>query len=130
MPNGENAEYQRNEVENMDNDWSRAYLLRRMRSHLLWSRIQQPFKNCWVLNAGTNIHICNERSRIINLDISPTEFKVGNDQTMQVQGYGQAWNQTRKHKRKPTRRVLSNVAYVPGFHTNMVSIAQLEERNI
>jgi hypothetical protein len=82
------------------------------------------FANSWILDSGSNIHICNSKESFTSLiyyndsDEIPT-IGVGNT-TIATRGYGTVILLVRGKSGTETIKLL-NVAYIPGFHINLVS---------
>lgn len=85
-------------------------------------------KDRWILDSGSSVHVCNNRSRFVDLSTCQHSLSTGDGKTSVI-GQGTA----RLHGIDPITRkekviTLSNVYYAPGFHVNLVSYARLKEK--
>ncbi|OJD12746.1 hypothetical protein AJ78_06704 [Emergomyces pasteurianus Ep9510] len=76
------------------------------------SRYQYPLRNSFVYDTGANKHVCNDRSRFENFEPCEGSYLYAGDSKIAIQGTEQ---------RGVKRMLLLNVAYIPGFHTNIAA---------
>ncbi|KAJ6061516.1 uncharacterized protein N7446_005636 [Penicillium canescens] len=82
----------------------------------------------WILDTGSGVHVCNERSWFVNL--TPVkEALVTGDGSTAVIGRGTV-KLTGADPISGQEKIitLSNACYAPGFHVNLVSYARLREK--
>ncbi|KAJ6018972.1 hypothetical protein N7522_001039 [Penicillium canescens] len=82
----------------------------------------------WILDTGSGVHVCNERSWFVNLTPAKESLATGDGNTAVI-GRGTvkltgADPMTGKEK----TITLSDACYAPGFHVNLVSYARLREK--
>jgi hypothetical protein len=88
--------------------------------------IGRSLKNYFILDSGASTHVCNNISRFENYDPSATGALYTGNITIRIQGTGSV-------KIKPncggerTIITLTNVAYVPGLHINIVAARKLKQ---
>jgi hypothetical protein len=81
-----------------------------------------PIRDKWLIDTGTQVHICNNRSLFIefqeaesSIRVGDTETTIGGIGTVLIHGVSPRENET------PKQMTLFNVRYSPGFHTNIIS---------
>lgn len=83
---------------------------------------KSALRDCWIADTGSDTHICNNLARFLTLepctDGSTLEF--GNQSTP-ILGFGSV-EVYGTNQGNPSILELSNVAYVPSLHTNIVSM--------
>jgi hypothetical protein len=92
------------------------------------AEIGSSLKNCFILDSGASIHVCNNISRFENYDPSATRILYAGDTTMRIQGTGNV--KIRPNCGGESGNIiitLTNVAYVPGIHTNIIGARRLEQ---
>jgi hypothetical protein len=82
--------------------------------------------NSWILDSASTCHICNDRDRFINFTEEQGRLRTG-DASTGYAGYGDV----RVNLTGPDGVVfgvrLMNVRYSPGFQTNLMSLAMIQE---
>ena len=82
-----------------------------------------------ILDPGSNVHVFNDRARFIS-DIEPvSEYIYTGTRTEKIVGYGTA-AVTIDHPDGKKQIRLSQAAYIPGFHTNLVCLQKLNEKGV
>jgi hypothetical protein len=85
-------------------------------------------KKRWILDSGSNVHVCNEKSRFVNLQLCEEMLATGEGDTAVI-GRGTVRltgvDPISKQERVIT---LSDACYAPGFHVNLVSYAKLKDK--
>jgi hypothetical protein len=81
-----------------------------------------PLRDSFILDFGATIHVCNSRQRLLNLqECYPSEFIYTGSEKISMAGVGAVdINVTCGHVLRTIR--LENVAYIPSFDTNVVSL--------
>jgi hypothetical protein len=80
----------------------------------------------WFLDSGCSNHMIGHKEWFFDFDSSYRDFvKLGDDSKMAVMGKGSV-----KLNINETVHVISNVYYVPGLKTNLLSIGQLQQKKI
>lgn len=91
---------------------------------------QYQLHNSFILDSGADTHVCNDRSRFQTFR-EPTEERsllAGNIE-IPIEGYGSVSITLQCHT-GPKKVELLNVAYIPSFHTNIVSFRKLVTKGI
>ena len=88
-------------------------------SYTASSSLVYPLRNSFLLDSGAPIHICNDRSRFINLTQCHDTLFAGSNKD-QIEGYGSVSITAQLEKGTQTF-TLRDVAYVSTFHANIVS---------
>ncbi|CAD6501011.1 BgTH12-06711 [Blumeria graminis f. sp. triticale] len=83
-----------------------------------------PLKNSFILDSGSDGHICNEFSRFSNYFSKPSTAVAGSGQ-FDILGYGTVFM-----KISTGLFQLNNVAYIPSFHTSLASLTRLQSAGI
>ena len=93
-------------------------------------RTSYKLENCWILDSGADIHICNDPNRFI-FDRTATEENIlfSGKTTYQIEAYGTVMI-TVQAPTGPIPVKLINVALVPGFFTNLVALRRLTEKGV
>lgn len=92
----------------------------------------QPYKlkNCWTLDSGTDIHICNDRSRFkFEKSALKTDTLIAGKATYTIEAFGSV-NITVNTPEGPSIVQLLNVALVPGFFTSLVCLRRFTEKGV
>jgi len=90
-----------------------------------------PLRNCYVLDSASTINVCNDLSRFINTtDAEEGTGVYAGDTFVKTMKIGRIifWPTDMNGKR--FKVILTNVHYIPRFHTNIVSYDRLEEHGI
>lgn len=85
----------------------------------------------FILDSGSDTHICNDQNRFTSYWEAPIgeELRIG-DTCTEIEGYGTVPVYPEGINRSSWELVLQNVAYVAGFHTNIVSADQAEDADV
>lgn len=83
-----------------------------------------PLKNSFILDSGSDGHICNEFSRFSNYYSKPSTAIAGSGQS-EILGYGTVFM-----KISTGLFQLNNVAYIPSLHTSLASLTRLQSAGI
>ena len=87
-------------------------------------------ENCWILDSGADVHICNEQSRFVFDRIASDDSILFSGKTIyQIEAYGTVII-TVQSPTGPIQIKLLNVAYIPGFFTNLVALRRLTEKGV
>jgi hypothetical protein len=92
------------------------------------AEIGSSLKNCFILDSGASTHVCNDISRFETYNPSVTGVLHAGDTTMRIQGTGNV--KIRPNCGGESGNIvitLTNVAYVPGLHTNIVGARKLKQ---
>ena len=80
----------------------------------------------WYLDSGCSNHMCGDKSLFYEMDSSFTEsVKLGNDSKLGVQGKGRI-----RFEVKDILFTIPEVFYVPELKNNLLSLGQLQEKNM
>ncbi|MCH80374.1 copia-type polyprotein, partial [Trifolium medium] len=80
----------------------------------------------WYLDSGCSNHMIGNKQWLFDFDESfKDSVKLGNDSKMQVEGKGSL-----KLLINGKTHVITNVYYLPGLRTNLLSIGQLQQKNV
>lgn len=85
-----------------------------------------PLKYSWILDNATDVHVCNDIRRFRNFSRRDDYILTGNS-TTGVKGFGNAYVDLKSPNGTQFRMGLPNTAYIPGFHTNLVSNPKIED---
>ena len=87
-------------------------------------------KNCWTLDSGTDIHVCNDRTRF-NFERPATEDDVliAGKTTYAIEAFGSV-QITAKGPDGPVVIDLLNVALAPGFLANLICLRRFTEKGV
>ncbi|MCH94994.1 hypothetical protein A2U01_0015966 [Trifolium medium] len=96
---------------------------------LLMARTEQEHEireETWYLDSGCSNHMIGNKDWLFEFDSSfKDSVKLGNDTKMAVMGKGNV-----KLFINGKVHVITNVYYLPGLSTNLLSVGQLQERNV
>ncbi|KFY83045.1 hypothetical protein V500_10202 [Pseudogymnoascus sp. VKM F-4518 (FW-2643)] len=81
-----------------------------------------------ILDSGSTTHICNDRSRMYDYVEQKGSMLAGKAEC-QILGYGKV-RLTLSEPRGVKEITLHNVAYIPGFLTNIASLDQMNEKDV
>ena len=89
-----------------------------------------PLRNSDLLDTGTTLHICNSANRFTELHpAQPNDGVFAGRTWIPIKQRGTRILLFHMGKgQTPTRFTLRNVAYIPGYHTNLVSYRLLQKR--
>lgn len=85
-------------------------------------------RDTWILDNGSDGHVCNNMSMLKGFKPAQETVAFGNSSSS-INGYGQITLIVETNQ-GPGLLHLDKVAYVPGFHTNLVSADLLEQENL
>jgi hypothetical protein len=87
-------------------------------------------RNCWTLDSAANTHVCNDRSRFKFKRIAGEEdtLYAGKD-SYEIEAFGTV-DLTVQTPNGIAKIILLNVALVPGFLTNLVSLRRFIDKGI
>ncbi|KAI5680165.1 hypothetical protein M9H77_01392 [Catharanthus roseus] len=84
-------------------------------------------KQLWYLDTGCSNHMCGDKEIFSHLDESYKDnVKFGNNTKISVMGKGEVMIRTRGNN----YQIIYNVLFVPDLKTNLLSIGQLQEKEI
>ena len=87
-------------------------------------------ENCWILDSGAGIHICNDPDRFkFDRPASEDSIIFSGRTTYPIKAYGSVMI-TVKAPSGPIPIRLVNVALVPGFFTSLVALRRLTEKGV
>src|ERR1043165_904544 len=93
---------------------------------MVTKRDEEKFKDQWYLDSGCSLHMSGRKDWFVNLKpLMKNMVKFANDNTLAVEGIGDVMIMRKNGKRS----VISNVLYIPGMKSNLLSIGQLVEKN-
>lgn len=83
---------------------------------------EYQLRNCYLLDSGADEHVCNDRSRFLTFTpAAKGDYLVAGDTTIPIQGYGTIEITARRKDGQPRIIQLLETAFVPSFHTNVIS---------
>jgi hypothetical protein len=88
------------------------------------ANVSYPLRDSFVLDSGATTHVCNDSTRFINLEPSNQSLFAGTD-VADIQGFGDVNIVASTLDGKKRHFLLKDVAYVQGFHVNVVSFRKL-----
>jgi hypothetical protein len=88
-----------------------------------------PLKKSWILDGGSDTHVCNDEERIFNLRPC-REYLYTGDSQARILGYGDCHVFLNKDTKQCRKITLHNVALIPSFHTNIVAQRNLRAKNV
>ena len=84
--------------------------------------------NSFILDSGAIVYICNNQARFT--DLHPvTEYVLVSNNIMPIKVYGTVIINSIILNR-PTQVTLIDVAYVPGYHTNLILLQKVIKKNL
>ena len=87
--------------------------------------------NSWILDSGSNIHVCNDSSRFRPTHTTTSEdYLVSGSTTYQIEAYGDVDITLNSPTGSTKKKTLYHVALVPSFFTNLVSYSKAMEAGI
>ena len=80
-------------------------------------------RDSWIADSGSDTHVCNNLSRFRSIQpcSSEEELRFGNNSTP-ILGFGSVTVVATKTQGEQVHLNLANVAFIPDFHTNIVSM--------
>jgi hypothetical protein len=91
-----------------------------------------PLHNSFILDSGSDWHICNSIDRFIKGTYKPLNFSQSmwaGDGDATIEGYGEVIIRIQTPSGTGVFRLL-NVAYVPTFHVNVISVRRLAAKQL
>lgn len=88
------------------------------------SKKAHRFPHSWIVSDASDVHVCNDRNRLLDSNDVREEALYG-DMRVQVKGYGRAWLRISKGGPIYKRVILSDVAFIPDFPTNILAVKRL-----
>ncbi|OAS99363.1 uncharacterized protein BDCG_16081 [Blastomyces dermatitidis ER-3] len=85
------------------------------------SNSRSYLRNSWIFDTGAEQHICNNRTRFLSFTPANAEVYTG-DSSTKVEGYGTVRTIMINEAGKQFNVNLTNAAYIPNFHTNMLAL--------
>ena len=87
-------------------------------------------ENCWILDSGAGIHICNDPDRF-QFERPATEDNIlfSGRTLYSIEAYGSVMI-TAQAPKGPIPIKLVNVALVPGFFTSLIALRRLTEKGV
>ncbi|MBC7849792.1 MAG: hypothetical protein H7Y31_08650, partial [Chitinophagaceae bacterium] len=87
-----------------------------------------PLKNSFTVDNASHLHVCNMKERFLSLTIcDEPQFLLTGDSQTAIMGFGDIWVKFTKTDGSIRKVKLQNAAYIPSFHTNLISTAMLRE---
>ncbi|GAU26641.1 hypothetical protein TSUD_102510 [Trifolium subterraneum] len=87
---------------------------------------EAKFNDQWYLDSGCSSHMTGRRDWFVSINKSmKSKVKFGNDSTLAAEGVGDVLIMRKDSKQS----LISNVLYIPGMKSNLLSIGQLIEKN-
>jgi hypothetical protein len=93
------------------------------------STATSPLRNSFIADGASHIHVCNMKDRFTEIRPATGTLLVG-DTTTAIEGYGDTYCWLTRPNGTRRKAILSNCAYVPNFHTNLVSTKQLHDKGM
>ena len=95
-----------------------------------FSNAVYPLRDSFLLDTGADTHVCNNRDRLENLEhVHPPEYIRAGDSVVAIEGYGTLEVQGRSPDDEQAPIILHDVAYIPGYHTSLISHDVLREKS-
>lgn len=89
-----------------------------------------PLRDSFILDSGTTVHICRDRNRFIDFHPSTADFVYAGPTEIDIEGWGKI-SITISHSNGTSQQItLTDVAYIPSVHTNLISLRRLEEKGV
>ena len=86
---------------------------------MVTTRDSESFKDQWYLDSGCSSHMTGRKNWFVNMNPSTKNtVKFANDNTLAAEGIGDVLIMRKDGKRS----VISNVLYIPGMKSNLLSI--------
>lgn len=87
-------------------------------------------QNSWILDSGTDIHVCNDSARFkFERAAQEDDWIVSGKTTYEIEAFGTV-DITAKGPDGPIILRLLNVALAPGFMSNLVSLRRMTEKGV
>ena len=87
-------------------------------------------RDSYILDSGATIHVCNDRTRFHNLTpASDDDFLYTGNSVIPIKGLGTI-SITVQTPSGPRKIDLLNTAFIPSFHTNVVSLDRFIAKNV
>src|SRR6266487_3203976 len=92
---------------------------------------QYALANSFILDSGAIVHVCNNRTRIRNLRPAHSDdYLLAGKDTIPIEGFGSVEISVERESGGKRQIVLENTAFVPSFHTSVVSLRKFRQRNV
>lgn len=93
---------------------------------MVTTKEEEIFKDQWYIGSSCSLHMTGRKKLFINISTSlKNKVKFENDNTLCAEGIGDVLIRRKDGKLS----VISNMLYIPGMKSNLLSICQLIERN-
>lgn len=89
----------------------------------------EALRHQWILDSGSDIHITNDRKSLTNLREASNTRVIARTTRYPVEAVGTATIQVMT-KTGPAKMTLPDVAYIPRFMTNIVSLSLLIQKGV
>ena len=100
-------------------------------SYSAMERSSYDIINSWILDSGSNIHICNNSNRFRPTQSTTSEdYLVSGSTTYQIEAYGDVDITLTSPTGDKKKKTLYHVALVPSFFTNLVSYSKAMKAGI
>jgi hypothetical protein len=87
-------------------------------------------RNCWTLDSGTDIHVCNDRTRFqVQRMGTEEDVLIAGKTTYAIEAFGSV-EITANAPNGPVTIKLLNVALAPGFLTNLVCLRRFTDKGV
>ena len=94
--------------------------------HSMMTKSCYDIVNSWILDSGSNIHVCNDSRRFKPTHTTTSEdYLVSGSTTYQIEAYGTVDITITTPNGSKRNTTLHNVALVPSFFTNLVSFSRI-----
>ena len=88
--------------------------------------LKSPLRDSVICDPGSHVHVGNNRDRFESIEPHHEELLIGDHRTI-IEGYGMMHVKLTKANGS-TKILRAHAAYIPGFHTNIISTNLTEER--
>jgi Reverse transcriptase (RNA-dependent DNA polymerase) len=93
-------------------------------------QLTYKLQNCWTLDSAADIHVCNNSSRFkFERAAGEKELLFAGKEAYEIQAYGTV-DLAVKTPQGTAKITLLNVAFVPGFLTNLVALRRFTEKGV
>jgi hypothetical protein len=97
-------------------------------AHRIMARSSEQYHmslvNSFILDTGADGHVCNNRSRFVDFkEATEEQFIAAGTECLPIEGWGTIRINTKCQGLRTGQRqvTITNVAYIPAFHTNVIS---------
>jgi hypothetical protein len=89
-----------------------------------------PLQHSWIMDPGADVHVCNDPTEFQwKKPASPDDYLFAGTVRVSIQAWGEVTIPVSTPK-GPSKTTLKNVALIPSFFTNLVSLSRLTSSNI